>query len=76
MSNLAVCDNWIETASGNLQCVGTIQYVPYSTLSTFDISQLDPTILASAFGAGFLLLTIFWGAGKGAAEVLRLIRFG
>lgn len=40
----------------------------------FDLTQLDPVVLVTAFATGFFLLSPVWVVCYGAGEVLKFIR--
>ena len=77
MSFLAACSvAWTADATtGALQCSGTLSQVDASTLLTaFNLSQLDPTVIAQAFGAGFVLVGTFSIVGIVGAAIIKSIR--
>ena len=68
MSVILACDGEIsEGTFGAARCSGQWQTYDYSTfltkfddvLTRFDLSQLDPELIAMAFGAGFVPYAVF-----------------
>lgn len=57
MANIIRCLGEVVTISGYPQCSG--QWEVVEQLPPFDLSQLDPVLLSSAFGAGFTLVGTF-----------------
>lgn len=61
--------------SGAVACVdGTGAAVAWTVVPSFNITQLDSTSLAGAFGAGFTICFLAWAAAKGATIIVRFIR--
>ena len=75
---LAACDVAFTTSGGGVvSCPGTLSMLDTSTLLTqFDLSQLDPAVIASAFGAGFVLMATAVVVGKAVSTLLNFIKGG
>jgi hypothetical protein len=56
------CDSWVEVDSDTL------------TSGTFDVSQLDPVILAEAFGSGVVVFGVVLASLWTIATVINFIR--
>ncbi|MCU7812601.1 MAG: hypothetical protein KZQ77_15440 [Candidatus Thiodiazotropha sp. (ex Notomyrtea botanica)] len=68
-----ICNGTWDTSTGI--CSGSLQVMPYGdVLTTFDLSLLDSTILASAFGSGFILVGSVLMIGIGLREFLNFIK--
>lgn len=73
---------WIYTgdlAEGEYVVLSSLSYWPFDgggedPGGDFDPSSLEPSELLSAFSAGFVLVAMFWGLGKGVALVLSIVR--
>jgi len=67
-------------------CEGVVSVLPdgSTTCSTgwatqlasipFDISQIDPTIVAAMFGGGFVLFSTPWAVAWGGKQLLHLLK--
>lgn len=60
------------TPDGAPTCSGIWSLVPVP--EPFDVSQLDPATVASAFTAGFVIVGSIWFAGWACKALLSLIR--
>lgn len=78
MNSLAVCSGDIlTTAEGALTCSESWQFLPVDQLLTkFDPLSLDPSVLAAAFGAGFIAVATFQCAGLAAGAILNFMKNG
>jgi len=76
MSFLPICQGEIITSSdGLISCSAQWQIIPVDQLITkFDPLSMDPTVLAAAFGAGFIAVATFQCAGLAAGAVLKSIK--
>ncbi len=76
MSFLPICQGEIITSSdGFISCSVQWQIIPVDQLITkFDPLSMDPTVLAAAFGAGFIAVATFQCAGLAAGAVLKSIK--
>ncbi len=76
MNVLPICQGEITTLpDGELICSLQWQMIPVDQLITkFDPLSMDPTVLAAAFGAGFIAVATFQCAGLVAGAVLKSIR--
>lgn len=61
----------VPTCDGGWQWIESIDLV--ETAQDFQISNLDPAILAQAFGAGFIVMGTAFVIGVSVREVLRMI---
>lgn len=76
MNYLAVCTEWYQSGS-SLYCNGELSIIPVDQLITrFELSQLDPEILASMFAGGFALVGSFYVLGITTRTILNAIRRG
>ncbi|MBP0049844.1 hypothetical protein H9C73_14015 [Marinobacterium sp. AK62] len=76
MQVLPICSGDMTTlADGSLACSTQWQLLPVDQLlTTFDPLSMDPTVLAAAFGSGFIAVATFQCAGLAAGAVLKSIR--
>ena len=76
MQVLPICQGEMTTAAdGALICSLQWQMIPVDQLITkFDPLSMDPSVLAAAFGAGFIAVATFQCAGLAAGAVLKSIR--
>lgn len=51
-------------------------WMQWSDLTSFSVSQLDPTMIAQSLAAGWILVATFWTIGKGCKILLDFIRHG
>jgi len=51
-------------------------WITWQAFSSFDVSQLDPVLIAQALAAGWILVGTFWAIGKGVKVILDMIRSG
>lgn len=72
MSGTLYCPSDISVDGGVPVCSSTWEVVSYKP--PFDPSQLDPTILAQAFGAGFTLVAFFMVGSMGIRAFLNFIK--
>lgn len=83
---LPMCDDVLTQVGNTVECSGNWvlvevpDYVEFAALessgSTFDIADLDSPTMASAWGAGFILMGLAFAAGIGARTLLRFISRG
>lgn len=67
--------NVVTLADGGLACQdGNADAVAWVVQPSFDPSQLEGSQILAAFSAGFFLVAMFWGLGKGVALVLSIVR--
>lgn len=67
--------NVVTLPDGVLACQDELGgSVAWTVQPSFEVSDLVVQDLAGAFGAGFVLVTMFWGLGKGASLVLGMVR--
>lgn len=66
------CPAELSSDGGVPVCSVPWELVPQPAL--FDPSQLDPTVLAQAFGAGFTLVATFMVLSMGIRAVLNFIK--
>tara|TARA_B100001079_G_scaffold264069_1_gene268066 strand:- start:5157 stop:5363 length:207 start_codon:yes stop_codon:yes gene_type:complete len=57
----------------NGQCPDPM-WLPWSELASFSVSQLDPAIVAAAFGAGFGTVAFLSVVGMACGAVLKALR--
>jgi hypothetical protein len=76
MAVLPICEGEVSTLSdGVLRCSSSWQMIPVDQLITkFDPLSMDPSVLAAAFGSGFIAVATFQCAGLAAGAVLKSIR--
>ena len=76
MTAAALCDGIISSdpTTGAALCSTGWYSVAYNAFVPFDISQLDPAALATAFAAGFSLLGGIWCVCKGCELVFNMIK--
>ncbi len=76
MQVLPICTGDMSTLEGGaLACSSQWQLLPVDQLlTTFDPLSMDPTVLAAAFGAGFIAVATFQCAGLAAGAVLKSIK--
>ena len=77
MQVLPVCDGvgWLVNPDNSIICDGVIRVMESQAIPVpFELSQLDPVILAQAFGAGAMLFMSIWAPAKGIGILLSLIR--
>ena len=72
MSGTLYCPSDISTHGGVPVCSSSWEVLPQVPL--FDPSQLDPTVLAQAFGAGFTLVASFMVMSMGIRAFLNFIK--
>lgn len=72
MSGTLYCPSEISTDGGVPVCSSTWEVLPHQL--PFDPSQLDPTTLAQAFGAGFTLVAFFMVGSMGIRAFLNFIK--
>lgn len=61
--------------NGTIRCFGQFTQFDTSTvLTVFDLSQLDPAILASAFGAGVIIVATAEATGIAVATLINFIK--
>ncbi len=72
MSGTLYCPSDISTEGGIPVCSSSWEVV--NNLPPFDPSQLDPTVLAQAFGAGFTLVAFFMVGSMGIRTILNFIK--
>ncbi|MGR2708100.1 hypothetical protein [Pseudomonas sp. AU10] len=72
MSDFVRCNGELKTEGGYPQCSGFWEAVHVQP--PFDPSQLDPALLASAFGVGFILPATFIIMSIGIRAVLSFIK--
>ncbi|MNZ27764.1 hypothetical protein D3C78_449850 [compost metagenome] len=72
-SGVLFCDGSVSlTPDGAPVCSGAWTLQP--VLAPFDPAQLDPAMIAEAFGAGFTLVGSIWIAGWACRQLLNMIR--
>ncbi|WP_353213914.1 hypothetical protein [Salinisphaera hydrothermalis] len=62
-----------QTAPGSGGDCPNPVWMHYADITAFQISQLDPSTLASAFAAGFVIPATFYVIGRVAGVVLSMI---
>ena len=72
MSGTLLCPAELTSDGGTPVCSVPWELVPIST--PFDPSQLDPNLLAQAFGAGFTLVATFMAMSMGIRAFLNFIK--
>lgn len=72
MSGLLHCPGDLIIQGGAPSCSVDWVSVPY--IPPFDLSQLDPTVLGQAFGAGFTLVASFMLMSMGIRTFLNFIK--
>lgn len=48
-------------------------WLRWSDLASFSVSQLDPQVLASAFGSGFIIVGTAFAIGRGARVLISMV---
>lgn len=48
-------------------------WLSWSDLTAFDVSQLDPTMIAQAVGAGFVMMGTFFLIGQAVRAIMHLV---
>lgn len=72
---LAACDVAFTVSGSGVTCGGTLSQVDTSSfLPVFDLSTLDPSVIASAFAGGFGIAMMAYVTGKGFSLLLSFIR--
>lgn len=72
-SGVLRCDGDVSVSmDGAPLCSGAWTLVPVP--EPFDPSQLDPALLAEAFGAGFTIVGTCWLAGWACRQLLNMIK--
>lgn len=67
--------NVVTLSEGVLACQDSEgDGLPWMVSPSFDVSQLSADQLAGPFGAGFVLVVMFWALGKGLSLVLSMVR--
>ena len=70
---LLICN----VAPSNGVCpAGNQVWMLWSDVTSFDVSQLDPVLIAQALAAGWILVGTFWAIGKAVKLILDMIRHG
>lgn len=72
MAGTLYCPSDISSDGGVPVCASSWEVQPFTP--PFDPSQLDPTILAQAFGAGFTLVAFFMVGSMGIRAFLNFIK--
>lgn len=72
MSGTLYCPADLSSDGGVPVCSSTWEVLPYTP--PFDPSQLDPTFLAQAFGAGFTLVSTCMVMAMGIRALLTFIK--
>lgn len=73
MINALSCDGVLAfTVEGAPVCSG--QWLLSPLPEQFDLSQLDPSIIASAFTAGFVIVGSCWFAGWACKSILSILK--
>jgi len=68
-----VCEGVIsQIADGSATC--STGWVSQVASIPFEISQIDPSVATTMFGAGFALLITPWGVAWGFSQLLKLLR--
>lgn len=66
--------NVVTLTGGELACQDSMGgAVAWLVQPSFEISDLDPELLAAAFAAGFVIVGTSWAIGKGAKIVLSML---
>lgn len=68
-----VCN--VQPTSGVCPAANQV-WMSWTDATSFSVSQLDPTVIAEALAAGFVLVGTFWAIGKGCKLLLDMIRQG
>jgi hypothetical protein len=77
MSQIPTCNSGLLVQPDNSVICNQWQMIDAATLpSSFDISMLDPAIIANAFGAGFIFVGSVWLIGWSVRVILNLINRG
>lgn len=71
---IAVCEGVIVTAPGGGPECQTAEGAPLAWVAHGYPFELDLSLAAEPFFAGFALVAMFWALGKGVALVLRVVR--
>ena len=70
MSYAVLCDQaWRVLRNGNVRCDGSV-----TSVSTQDVSTLDPALIAQWISAGLAIGTVVWGTAFLVRAVVRTIR--
>lgn len=64
-----VCETAPDAAG---QCANPL-WMHYADIQSFQISQLDPATIASAFSAGFVIPAMFYIVGRVAGIVMSML---
>lgn len=48
--------------------------LPWESVPTFSIDQVDPTVATAAYAGGFVIVGTAWAIGWGARQLLSMIR--
>jgi len=72
MGTVAVCSGELDAQYTPPVCDGV--WVPVQWSVPFDVSTLDPQILAAAFSAGFSIVAGVWAIGWAVRQVLTLLK--
>lgn len=72
MSGLLHCPGDLIVQGGAPMC--SVEWVSVPYIAPFDPSQLDPSVLAQAFGAGFTLVASFLVMSMGIRAFLNFIK--
>lgn len=48
-------------------------WLQWADLSSWQVSQLDPAILANAFGAGFIVVGTAFAIGRGFRVIIQMV---
>ena len=73
MNVTLVCEGTVsEDTDGSPICSTGWEVVPHSV--PFNVSDIDPSVVMTMFGAGFVLFVIPWAASWGVAQMLKLLK--
>jgi len=74
MSQIAVCDDGLVSDVGNgaVSCSTSWVAVEYST--SFEVSDIDPSVASGMIGAGFMSIVTLWMVGYGFRYLLKAVK--
>ncbi|HKV96869.1 MAG TPA: hypothetical protein VJR90_05185 [Gammaproteobacteria bacterium] len=70
---LMVCN--VQPTNGVCPAANQV-WMSWTDVTSFDVSQLDPVLVAQALAAGFVLVGMFWAIGKACKVLLDMVRHG
>lgn len=72
MSSVLICSGDVTTDQGHALCSTGWELAPH--VPPFDISQLDPALIATMLGSGLFIMLPIWAAMVGGRAILNSIR--